>query len=224
MRLQTSILAAAVLSLSAPLAFADVITQTAVVPTTVTDWNSVFDFNQFNPALGILTSVSAVIDDGWQSSGTLTNISASTQKFYFELTTKIGVAGGPLSAFGTALTNTYTSGLVRYSSLASGATAAVGPFGPSANTASYSTTLSSDLGAFEGAGTFSVTLDTATLQTLAGAGGNIQADLATYANETLNLTYTYTYTPETVPVPEPGELALLGSGLFGLGLVRRRRA
>ena len=32
------------------------------------------------------------------------------------------------------------------------------------------------------------------------------------------------YVEDIVPVPEPGTLALLGIGLFGLGVVRRRKA
>ena len=83
-----------------------------------------------------------------------------------------------------------------------------------------------DLSDFEnnGGGTLNADLltDSTVSQSTTGGGGNlaVTTNLTTTAEGTLTYTYTYAQTP----VPEPASLALLGSGLFGLGWVRRRRA
>jgi hypothetical protein len=60
-------------------------------------------------------------------------------------------------------------------------------------------------------------VDTLTGQSVTGGGGNQNTSITTFASVTLAYTYFY----GTV-VPEPLSAAVLGSGLLGLGMLRRR--
>jgi hypothetical protein len=59
-----------------------------------------------------------------------------------------------------------------------------------------------------------------------GTTNTVGADLAYGGGGDLSfdLTVAYSYTPEPIPAPEPVSMALLGTGLIGLGIIKRRRA
>lgn len=85
-------------------------------------------------------------------------------------------------------------------------------------TASYANT--SDFLPYIGSGTFDINVGTQTFLLLSFGGGNVGTTQATQARATAEVIYEYR---ELSTVPEPTTLALLGTGLLGATIRRRRK-
>jgi hypothetical protein len=180
----------------------------------------------FNSNLGTLNTVSVEMITVLASTLAVTNTGGSTASVTTKFRSTFQVTGGPAALVadvetGSPVGVTVTTGPETANNVAPTHTVHTGELTGSA-TNTY-TNFSGSLLEFEnpGGGSDALTLDTISHAVITSAGSFNSSNVST-ADFTFDVTYTYTPS-SSQNIPEPASMALLGTGLLGLGWLRQRR-
>lgn len=201
---------------------AAVISYDAALNLQTTEISQTLSLQKFDSSLGTLESVQVELFGRGVSTVSLTNTAAQEQDFGFASTLRLAFAG-PLSEL--IELSLFDIGMFPADpvSIGSGEIINLRPVDVS-NSVTKDVTADLFL-SYIGTDTLDFTCRSRIANTTDGAGGNLTIHQATEAGCGATVTYTYTAsTPTPNPVPEPGSVALLGLGLAGLGVLRRKKA
>ena len=226
---------ATALTIAASISNAATISYTSTQGPTLTDFLVNLTVLKFDGSLGTLTGATikfTATDD--ISSLTLTNTSPSSQTFRYTSVADFFLtsnsADTTLVGTDLAVTN-FNSGFITLGAAGTGVCAAATPsvicnsvsYSPppaTANTGEVAVTDLSTYIASIGSVDFNLGGFTSTGTTFTGGGGNINSSQTTYGTAVATITYTYEVITGT---PEPATMALMGSSLLGLALLKRRK-
>ena len=172
---------------------------------------------QFDPSLGTLNSVSITVESYLKYRYSVTNNenNPATSNYGFVFAPTVTVAGQNVAYLNTgSLFPIYPPGA------SAGALAPLGSFTSVIyfdNTSDLNT--AGTLAAFTGLGTMNYSTTPSAIFVNDCSGDCDTEHLSRYG---VRLTVTYDYTPNDPGVPEPATLALIGGGLIGFALLRRK--
>lgn len=219
----TSILLTAVAGvLSLNIAQAATITQTYTVPLSPTTWTvSDIPFNQFNPALGTLNSVSLEFAGSFSQSETISvPVGVPDQTISdFTAIADVLIFGGAnfvnqiVDITGTQAVISFPGVTVTAGTSQDFTAGGVLGFGPA---------FQLPLTPYLGAGTISFSMGGTGGFSVSG-GGQAGFSVATTSGGTLTLVYDYSLNPPSGDIPEPATFGMVGAAMAGLAVLRRKR-